>query len=129
MIRFALMAFLSASLLVVGFFSYCYEKYDRIIEQRFRGPVFASSAKIYAAPRVVRAGSAITTREIAAALRRTGYSENTGESRLGSYRARGSSIEIMPGPESYHSPEAATITVSEGKVVSISGAAAGELAA
>jgi penicillin-binding protein 1B len=128
-IRFALLAFLSASLLVVGFFSYWYVKYDRIIEQRFRGPVFASSAKIYAAPRVVRAGSSITIGEIAAALRRAGYSEKTGDSPLGSYRARGGSIEIMPGPESYHSPEAATITVSEGKVVSISGAAAGELAA
>ena len=42
---------------VVGFFAYWYVKYDRIIEQRFRGPVFASSAKIFAAPQVVRVGS------------------------------------------------------------------------
>ena len=115
--------------MVVGFFSYWYVKYDRIIEQRFRGPVFASSAKIYAAPRVVRAGSPISTREIAAELRRAGYSENTSDSPLGSYRVHGGSIEILPGPESYHSPEGATITVSDGKVVSINSRSAGELAA
>ena len=51
--------FLSISLLVVGFFSYWYVKYDRIIEQRFRDPVFANSAKIYAGPRVVRVGSSV----------------------------------------------------------------------
>ena len=128
-VRFALLAFLSASLVVVGFFSYWYVKYDRIIEQRFRGPVFASSAKIYAAPRVVRTGSPISTREIAAELRRTGYSENTDDSPLGSYRVRGGSIEILPGPESYHSPEGATITVSDGQVASINSRSAGELAA
>ena len=32
------------------FFSYFYIKYDRIIEKRFRTPVFANSAKIYALP-------------------------------------------------------------------------------
>jgi len=128
-IRFALLAFLSVSLVVVGFFSYWYVKYDRIIEQRFRGPVFASSAKIYAAPRVVRAGLPITTHEIASELRRAGYSENTSDAPLGSYRVRGGSIEITPGPESYHSQEGATITVSDGKVASINNRSSGELAA
>src|SRR5262249_34146542 len=56
-VRAALLAFLSISLLVVGFFSYWYVKYDRIIEQRFRDPVFTNSAKIYAGPHVVRVGS------------------------------------------------------------------------
>src|SRR5208337_4556608 len=101
--------------IVVGFFAYWYVKYDRIIEQRFRGPAFATSAKIFAAPPVVKLGSKSTLSEIAAELRHAGYSEKEkeGESPLGSYRLRGSSIEVLPGPESYHSPEAATITISD----------------
>jgi penicillin-binding protein 1B len=130
-VRLALLAFLFASLVVVGFFAYWYVKYDRIIEQRFRGPAFATSAKIFAAPPVVKLGSKLALSEIAAELRHAGYSEKDkeGESPLGSYRLRGSSIEVLPGPESYHSPEAATITVSDGAVSSIVSRSAGELAA
>ena len=43
-------------------FSYFYIKYDRIIEQRFRTPVFSNSAKIYALPRTVRDGEKIEAR-------------------------------------------------------------------
>src|SRR5208283_1054701 len=127
--RFALLGFLSAALLVVSFFAYWYVKYDRIIEQRFRGAVFASSAKIFAAPQVVRVGSKLTVSGIAAELRHAGYSEKEGESPLGSYRLRGASIEVLPGPESYHSPEAATVTVTQGEVSSINSRSAGELEA
>src|SRR5437660_1679919 len=128
-VRIALLSFLSLSLLVVGFFVYWYVKYDRIIEQRFRGPVFASSAKIFASPQVVTMGSKLTIPEVAAELRHAGYSEKEGESPLGSYRLHGSSIEILPGPESYHSPEPATITVADGKVSKIVSRSAGDLAA
>ena len=128
-VRFALLGFASASLLVVVFFAYWYVKYDRIIEQRFRGPVFASSAKIFAAPQVVRVGSKSSISEIAALLRHAGYSGQEGESQLGSYRLHGSSLEVLPGPESYHSPEPATITVSDGAVSSINSRSAGELQA
>ncbi|MBZ5663896.1 MAG: PBP1A family penicillin-binding protein [Acidobacteriia bacterium] len=128
-VRFALLAFLTVSLLVVGFFAYWYVKYDRIIEQRFRGPVFASSAKIFAAPSLVRVGSKLTVSEIAAELRHAGYTEKEGESKLGSYRTHGGSIEVLPGPESYHSPEPATITVAEGEVSAINSRSAGALEA
>jgi penicillin-binding protein 1B len=128
-VRIALLAFLSASLVVVGFFAYWYVKYDRIIEQRFRGPAFATAAKIFAAPPVVRVGSKLPVSEIAAELRHAGYSEKEGESLLGSYRLHGGSIEVLPGPESYHSPEAATITVADGAVSAINSRSAGELAA
>ncbi len=97
-VRAALLAFLSISLLVVGFFSYWYVKYDRIIEQRFRDPVFTNSAKIYAGPRVVRVGSSFTIKDMAGELRHAGYTEKDGESRLGSYHVRGGSIEVVPGP-------------------------------
>jgi penicillin-binding protein 1B len=128
-VRMALLGFLSVSLVVVGVFAYWYVKYDRIIEQRFRGPVFASSAKIFASPQVVRIGTKLTVSAIAAQLRHAGYAERDGESQLGSYRAHGGSIEILPGSESYHSPEPATITVTDGAVSAINSRTSGDLEA
>src|ERR1700687_656921 len=128
-VRIALLSFLSLSLLVVGFFAYWYVKYDRIIEQRFSGAVFASSAKIFASPQVVKIGSKMTISEIAAELRHAGYSEKDVPSPLVSYRLHGGSIEVLPGPESYHSPEPATINVTDGAVSAINSRASGELEA
>jgi len=128
-VRYALLGFLSLSLVVTGFFAFWYVKYDRIIEQRFRGPVFATSAKIYASPLVVRVGSQYTVSEIAAELRRAGYTDKEGQSPLGSYKQHTGAIEVMPGPESYHSPEPATITVTDGAVSQIVSRSAGELEA
>src|SRR5205807_730342 len=101
------------------FFSYFYIKYDRIIERRFRTPVFGNSAKIYAIPQMVRDGEKIGAREIAAELRRAGYSDNNEDSPLGSFRLRSDGIEITPGVESYHSPEPARIKIVDGQVESI----------
>src|SRR5580658_10282962 len=129
LVRIALLSFLCVSMLLVGVFIFWYVKYDRIIEQRFRGPVFASSAKIFAAPQVVRVGMKATIPEIAAELRHAGYSEKDGESRLGSYLLHAGAIEVLPGPESYHSPDAATITVAGGEVSEIDSRSAGQLAA
>ena len=115
-LRAALVAFLILAVSFTVFFSYFYIKYDRIIERRFRTPVFSNSAKIYALPRTVRDGEKIEAREIAAALRQAGYSEKEGQSTLGSFKLVKGGIEIMPGQESYHSPEAAQISIADGKV-------------
>ncbi len=55
-IRAALIVFLVAAIAFGGVFCYFYIKYDRIIAQRFRSPVFSNSAKIYALPRTVHDG-------------------------------------------------------------------------
>ena len=55
-VRAGLVAFLILAVTVTGFFSYFYIKYDRIIEHRFRTPIFANAAKIYALPQTVRDG-------------------------------------------------------------------------
>jgi penicillin-binding protein 1B len=115
-IRAALVVFLVAAIGVGGFLSYAYIKYDLIIEQRFRSPVFSNSAKIYALPRTVRDGDKADAKEIAALLRRAGYSDKDGQSPLGSFHLVSDGIEITPGPESYHSPEAAHITFQDGQV-------------
>ena len=119
-IRVALSVFVVLAVSLSAWFAYYYIKYDRIIEQRLRGQVFSSSAKIYAIPRSVKVGESISAREIATQLQRAGYLEN-GNSPLGNYRLLSGGLEIKPGPQSYHSPEPATIRIAEGQVASISG--------
>jgi penicillin-binding protein 1B len=126
-LRFALGAFALIAIAFVIFFSYFYVKYDRIIDKRFKGPVFANSAKIYAAPQTVSVGEKADLKEIAAGLRHAGYSEKSGESSMGSYHLAGNTIEIQPGPSSYHSPEAATIHAHEGRITSISSGSGAQL--
>ena len=118
-LRAALVAFLLLAVSFTIVFSYFYIKYDRIIEKRFRTPVFANSAKIYALPRVVRDGEQIDAKQIAAELRRAGYSDKEGDSNLGTFRLVKGGIEITPGSESYHAPEPARITIEDGQVSQI----------
>jgi len=118
-LRAALVVFLVVAVGLGGSFCYFYIKYDRIIEQRFRSPVFSNSAKIYALPRTVHDGDKLDAKEIAGLLRRTGYSDKEDQSPLGSFRLVRDGIEITPGPESYHSPEAAHITIQDGQVARI----------
>ena len=119
-VRVALLTFVVLAVAITSWFSYFYIKYDRLIDQRFQGQVFSNSAKIYGIPHAVKVGEKITVREIASELQRAGYSDN-GDSQLGNYHFSGSTIEIKPGPQSYHSPEPATIKTAEGMVASISG--------
>jgi len=120
-LRGAFAVFVVLAVAVSALFSYYYIKYDRIIEQRFKGAVFSSSARIYAIPRVVKVGETMDARGIAAQLRRAGYAENAGASPMGSYRLLNGGVEIKPGPQSYHSPEPATIRIQDGQVTSITG--------
>ena len=122
-VRIALAAFVLFSALVIGVFSFFFIKYDRMIEERFRGPVFTSSARIFARAHTVRPGEHIAPHEIATLLRRAGYSEGSGGSSqdVGSYKMLASGIQVMPGPQSYHAPEPATIQVHDGAVDTIAG--------
>ena len=116
LLRAALIVFLLLAVSFTIFFSYFYIKYDRIIERRFRTPVFSNTAKIYALPRTVREGEKIEARDIAGELKRAGYSDKDGQSSLGSYKLVKDGIEITPGQESYHSPEPAHISIKDGQV-------------
>ena len=115
-IRTALVVFAVFAATFAGVFSYYYVKYDRLIDQKFKGPVFSNSAKIYAIPHAVQVGEKIEPREIAAQLQRAGYSDRDGKADMGSYRLLENGIEVKPGPNSYHSPEAATIQIRKGTV-------------
>jgi len=85
-----------------------YFKYQSMVDERLAsGPIFANVAQIYAAPREVRVGQRLTVSFIAQELRRAGYNSNP---QLGTYTLNGNSIQIKPGPQSYHSTDGATIT-------------------
>lgn len=108
---------LSSALLViagVAIFCYSYEKYTNLVDQKLRGP-FANTARIFAAPEAVDVGDLSSPDEIAASLRRSGYTESRSNPE-GYYQKHPSSIDIFPGPDSYFDQEAATIKFANGKI-------------
>ncbi len=111
-------------------FGYYYVKYEHIVDERLEKPLFANTARIYAAPRQVRPGQRLSARAIAQDLHAAGYSEdNSGPaSPLGTYALNDESITIHPGPQSYHAPENATITFDSGTVSQITGPNSQQLA-
>ena len=119
-----LIAFSALALVaLVGFsiFGYYYFKYQSIVDERLKQPLFANTAKIFAAPREVRPGQKLTVRLIANELREAGYSTDgaTKASPLGAYSEDAESIAVHPGPQSYHAEDGATIRVQAGVVESI----------
>ena len=127
-ILLGLSAFFFACLLVLGavgaaIFAHYYFQYQKVVDARLSGPIFANTAQIYAAPREVRPGQKYSVQAIANDLRAAGYTEE-GErspSPLGTYRLDTDSIHIQPGPQSYHAPDGATILTANGTVSAIFG--------
>ncbi len=108
----------------LGFFALCgyyYVKYQHIVDERLKQPIFAATAKIYAAPRQVRPGQKLSIRLIANELAEAGYSADGAAqtSQMGTYRQGAQSIIVRPGPLSYHAPDRAIIRISGGVVQSI----------
>jgi penicillin-binding protein 1B len=120
-LRVALLGVAVAGVAVFGVFWFYYFKYEGIVDTRLKQPLFAQTAKIYAAPREVRAGQKLGIQLIANELREAGYTSDAAAkaSPLGTYSETGSSIVVRPGPQSYHSEDSATIQISRGTVQSI----------
>ena len=106
---------------MVGVCSFYYLKYEGIVNERLKQPLFAQTAKIYAAPREVRPGQKLGIELISNELREAGYTGDDAakKSPLGTYSEDGQNITIRPGPQSYHAEDSATIHLSAGKVESI----------
>jgi len=101
-----------------GVFAYYYVKYQKIVDAKMRGQIFNNAAKIYAAPYVVKDGAPLGITAVVSRLRKAGYSEVAERyvSKIGTYHATETSIEVKPGPESYHTAEGALIQVKDSKV-------------
>lgn len=115
--------FILAGILFMAVFTYFYVKYERIVDRRMAGPIFSNAAKIYARPKTVSVGDKLDAQEIAAELRRAGYSEERKESDspIGHFRFVHGGIEVLPGQQSFHSAEGAVIRVAAGKITEING--------
>jgi penicillin-binding protein 1B len=100
-----------------GVFVYFYVHYANLIEDKLRNGPFSNTSTLYAAPRPIMVGDEADGEEIAAYLRRAGYSESN-NSRVGWYRLRPDAIEINPGPEAYDS-EGAVIKIARRRVTGI----------
>ncbi len=121
-VRSVLVAFAAAALLVLVVGGYFYFKYQRIVDERLKQPIFANTAKIFAAPREVRPGQKLSVRLIANELRQAGYTADGASqfSQLGTFAEGAQSITVRPGPQSYHAQDSTVIHISGGVVESIS---------
>ncbi len=122
LVKLFAIGFVGAGILFLAMFTYVYVKYERIVDRRMAGPIFSNAAKIYARPQTVSVGDKMDAAEIAAQLRRAGYTQEGqgGESPVGHFRVASHSIQITPGPESVHASESAVITFQDGKINTIS---------
>jgi len=117
-----LAAFLTCAVLAgICVFAFLYIKYTGIVDARLKQPIFANTAKIYAAPREVRPGQRLSIKLIANELREAGYTaDGTPQpSQLGTFSDGVQQIIVRPGPQSYHAPDSATIHVGGGVVDAI----------
>ena len=102
-------------------FVYYYHAYEHVVDRRLSQPLFASTAKIYAAPQEVRPDQTYSVQEIANSLMQAGYTASGAAhpSQVGIYAVSENSIHIQPGPQSYHAPDGATVYTSKGVVSKI----------
>ena len=102
----------------LGTFTWYYAKYARVIDEKLRAGVFANSAKIFAAPQSVSVGDVTSPIEIAAELRRSGYTESRSNP-VGYYQLRPNSIDIFPQADSYFDQEPGILRFANGKISQI----------
>jgi penicillin-binding protein 1B len=121
-LRVSLIAIAAMALVVLTVGGYFYFKYQHVVDERLKQPLFKNTAKIFAEPREVRPGQKLTPRLIGEELRQSGYSlvGSQKDSPMGTFREGEGTININPGPQSYHAQDSATIHVTKGIVDSIS---------
>ncbi|HLY98697.1 MAG TPA: PBP1A family penicillin-binding protein [Candidatus Angelobacter sp.] len=118
LVRTLVAVFLVVCVALFGVFAFYYIRYQKIVDQRMSGQIFANTARIYAQPRSLRVGQKADAHEIANYLRHAGYTEagEQGKSRMGTYRLLSNGIEVKPGQESYYNSEGAMVRIKEGLI-------------
>lgn len=115
--RAFIVTFLLLGMTAVGVFSYFYLHYSRMVDAELRSGVFSNATLLYAAPRPVTVGEAMTRDDIASYLKRCGYSSSN-TNRMGWYLVRPDGVEVNPGADAYD-PEGAVIKIANGQVTQI----------
>src|SRR5258708_2133842 len=87
--------------LCVGVLSYYWIIFSARIDNLLKGEVYTRSAGIYAAPKQIRAGQALSQDDLVAYLKRAGYVARgeQGESTRGRYGVNGLAVEIDPSED------------------------------
>lgn len=104
-----------------------YTYYANMVDARLARGYLTSRAGIYAAPRTLRPGQALTTEGLQAVLRRAGYVESeSGDVWNGSFTASAGTVRIKPhypaGAAGQSGPEAVEINFNaEGRIARIAG--------
>ena len=104
LVRVALAAVAAVGVVFVAVAAYYYLHYRTIVDARLNGPIFATTAKIYAAPREVRPGQRMTAHLIGEELRLAGYTPDGASvsSPLGTYAEAPGEITVRPGAPSIY---------------------------
>ncbi len=110
------------ALVVFAVGGFYYFKYQGIVDARLKEPLFADTAKIYAAPREVRPGQKLTVHLIANELRRpaTRPMARRRHRRWARTAKACRSITVRPGPQSFHAAGPGDHSRGNGAVESIS---------
>ncbi|HEX8186920.1 MAG TPA: hypothetical protein VF586_01130, partial [Pyrinomonadaceae bacterium] len=108
-------------------FAYLYSHYSEVVDARLASGYLTSRAGLYAAPRTLRGGQAMTAERLAEVLRRAGYVEGEA-SRVwnGRFKVEGGAVEIFPSdsPNSADASGASVVRVEfdrRGRVSEIRG--------
>jgi penicillin-binding protein 1B len=120
-LRAALLTVAALALIFVCITAFFFVKYQHIVDERLKQPIFANTAKIFAAPREVRPGQKLSVQLIANELREAGYSPDGASdlSPLGTFSEGVQVITVRPGPQSFHEQGSATIRIGAGVVQAI----------
>ena len=88
--------------LSIAILSYYWVIFSGRVDSLLRGDVFTRSAGIYAAPKQIRVGQAISEDDLIGYLKRSGYVERNqqADSARGRYTMSGSMVDIEPGADS-----------------------------
>ncbi|MFQ5695200.1 MAG: transglycosylase domain-containing protein, partial [Terriglobia bacterium] len=119
--RALLLTFLIVVVLSGAGFAYAWHHFSQVIDARLSGEIFEKASHVYAAPEVLSVGDERTRAELAAQLRRFGYSGPDEEpSVYGRFRLVSNGIEILPGPASQvGAKQAVRVEFAEGRVARI----------
>ncbi|HZU22972.1 MAG TPA: PBP1A family penicillin-binding protein, partial [Terriglobales bacterium] len=133
--RAGVAAFIILCMLMLGVFAYYYVRYQQIVDARMKGPIFTTSAEIFARPQLVESGEKISAESVISELRRAGYTDEAPhppltarnprtspppfqkqpatitepKSRVGTFLQKGNELHVHPGPDSYHSSDPAVL--------------------
>ena len=97
-------------------FTFYYVRYSRLVDRKIKDGPFQTTSMVFSAPRVVTVGDEITPDEVVIQLRRSGYTQSSGNP-MGWYNVRADgAVELFPGAESYFDDEPGVLKFKGGRI-------------